>query len=81
MKFEVKIINDHKGIADTFNKHFISVAKNIITKNNRNVSGINNMEKATPSHYFLQCFKCTFPNFQLKQTSTREIKNIIKSKK
>jgi len=78
---QVKLINDQKEIADTFNKHFISVAENIITKNNHNDSGINNVEKATPIHYFLQCFKCTFPNFQLKQSSTREIKNIIKSKK
>jgi hypothetical protein len=81
LKFEGKLINDHKEIADIFNKHFISVAKNIITKNNCNDSSINNMENTMPIHYLLQCFKFTFPNCKLKLSSTREIKNIIKSLK
>jgi hypothetical protein len=37
LKFEGKLTKDEKEIADTFNKPFISVAKNIITKNNHNV--------------------------------------------
>lgn len=81
LKFESKLTNDHKEIADAFNKQFLSVTKNIITKNNHNDSSINNVENTTPIHYLLQCLKCTFPNFKRKVSSTREIKNIIKSLK
>jgi len=52
LKFEGKLTNDHKEIADTFNKHFISVAGNIITKNNHNDSSINNMDNFFSFIYF-----------------------------
>jgi hypothetical protein len=81
LKFEGKLTNNQKEIADTLNKHFMSVAENIITENSHNDSSINNMENTTPINYLLQCFKCTFPNFKLKLSSTGEIKNIIKSLK
>jgi hypothetical protein len=42
LKFEGKLVNDHKEIADTFHNHFISVEENIVTKNNHNESSINN---------------------------------------
>jgi hypothetical protein len=64
LKFEGKIVNDYKEITDILNKHFISVAENIVTKNNHNDSSINIMYKTTPIHYLLQSFKCTFPNFK-----------------
>jgi hypothetical protein len=81
LKFEGKLVNDHKEIADTFNNHFISVAENIVTKNNHNDSSTNNTNNTTPIHYLLQSFKSTFPNFSFRLLSTKEIKNIIKSLK
>jgi hypothetical protein len=81
LKFEGKLVNDHKEIADTFNNHFTSVAENIVTKNNHNDSSINNTDNTTPVHYLLHSFKCTFPNFSFRLLSTKEIKNITKSLK
>jgi len=74
LKFEGKLVNDHKEIAGIFKKHFISVAENIVTKNNHNDSSINNMDNTTLIHYLLQSFK-------FKLLSTRKIKTIIKSLK
>jgi len=66
LKFEGKLVNDHKEIADIFNKHFMSVAENIVTKNDHNDSSINYRDNTMPIHYLLQSFKCTFPNFKFK---------------
>jgi hypothetical protein len=41
-----------------FNKHFLSIAENINTKNRYNDPSINNM----PIHYLLKSFKTPFPN-------------------
>ena len=81
LKFEDKLTNDHKNIVYAFNQHFISVAENITKKKNHNDCSIKNMENTTPIHHLLQCFKCTFPNFKLKLSSSWEVKNIIKSLK
>ena len=68
-------------MADTFNKHFLSVAESINTKNNQNGSSINNMDNTMPIHYLLQSFKSPFPDTELKLLLTREVQNIIKSLK
>ena len=81
LKFVGKLVNNHKELVDILNIHFISVAENIVTKNNHNDSSINYMDNTMSIHYLLQSFKCTFPNFKLKLLSTREIKYIIKSLK
>jgi len=64
LKFEGKLTNDHKETADTFNKFFISVAKNIITKNNHNDSGINDMEKKKLHPFTICCNALSVP-FQI----------------
>jgi hypothetical protein len=56
LNFEGKLISDHNEIIETFNKHFVSVAENIITKNNHNDSSRNNMDNTAPIHYLLQSF-------------------------
>jgi hypothetical protein len=81
LEFEGKLLSDSKVIADTFNKHFISVAENIVTKNSHNDSNTNYTYNITPIHYLLQSFKFTFPNFSFRLLLTTEIKNIIKSLK
>jgi len=53
MKFEDKLVNDPKDIANIFNKHFISVSENTVTKNNHNDSSINNMDNTTLIHCLL----------------------------
>jgi len=76
-----KMIKNYKDIPETLNKHFISVAKNIVKENNQNDPNIKNRHKTSPIHYLSQSFKCTFPDFKFKLLSTREISNIIKSLK
>ena len=78
---DCKLTSNHQEMADTFNKHFLSVAESINTKNNHNDSSINNMNNTTPIYYLLQYFKSPFPNTELKLLSTREDENIIKSLK
>ena len=77
---EGKMINNYKDIAETLNKHFISVAKNIVKENNQNDPNINR-HKISPIHYLSQSFKCTYPDFKFKLLSMREISNIIMSLK
>jgi hypothetical protein len=74
-----KLVNNYKKTADILNKHFTSVVETIAVNNNLNTSSTNNMYKTMPTHYLLQSFKCTFPNFKFKSLSTKDIRNIIKS--
>jgi len=76
-----KLTSNHPEIVDTFNKHFLSVAESINTKDNHNESNINKMDITMPVHYLLQPFKSSFPNIELKLLSIRLVKNIIKSLK
>ena len=54
LKFEGKLVNDHKELADIFNINFISVTENIVTKNNHNDSSINYMDNTVSIHYLLK---------------------------
>jgi hypothetical protein len=74
-----KLVNNYKKIADIFNKHFMSIAETIAANNNLNTSSTNNRYITTPTHYLLQSFNHTFPNFKLMPLSTKDIRNIIKS--
>ena len=66
-------------MANEFNKYFSTIAKSIITKQNKLRSYT--VDNTTPLHYLTQSFKNPFPNINLKSVSTKEIKNIIKSLK
>jgi len=68
-----KLTSNHQETADTFNKHFLSVAERINIKNNQNDSSINNMDNTMPIHYLLQPFKNPLPNTELKLLLTREV--------
>jgi hypothetical protein len=57
----------------------MSIAETIAANNNLNTSSINNSYITTPTHYLLQLFNCTFPNFKLIPLTTKDIRNIIKS--
>jgi len=73
------LINDGQKMANEFSEYFSSIARNITTKLNKHSP--DKSDNMTPSHYLLQSFQNSFPNFTLKIVSTNEIKNIIKSLK
>ena len=68
LKVGDKLENDYKKIAETFNIHFTLITDTIAAKNNPNTCNTN---KTTPTHYLLQSFSCTFPNFKLMPLSTK----------
>jgi len=74
-----KLVNDYTKIAEIFNQHFTSIAKANTANNNHNTSSASNRYIITPTHFLLQSFNCTFPNFKLMRLSTKDIRNIIKS--
>jgi hypothetical protein len=51
---------NHQETVDIFNKHFLSAAESINTKNNHIDYRINNMDNTTPILYLLQSFKSRF---------------------
>jgi hypothetical protein len=79
LNFEGNTIKNRQEIVNTFNKYFLSIAKNVnpILTNHSNQYP----DDTTPIHYLLQAFKSPFPNFHLKHISTKEMENIIKSLK
>ena len=81
LNIDSRLTSNHHDIADTFNKHLLSVAESINTQNNQNDSSINNTDHTTPIHYLLQSYKSLFPNNELNLLSTRYVKNIIQSLK
>jgi hypothetical protein len=81
LKFEGKIVNDYKETADTLNKHFISVAENIVTKNNHNDSSINSMYKTTPIHYLLQSLSVPFQTLNLSYYQLGKLRILLKPSK
>jgi hypothetical protein len=64
LNIDGKLTSNHQEIADTFNKHFLSVPESINIKNNH-ASSINNMDNTMPILYLLQSFKSPFPNNEL----------------
>ena len=74
LNIDGKLTSNHQETVDTFNKHFLSVAESINTKNNHNDSSINNMDNTMPILCLLQSFKSPFPNNEL-LLSTRYDKN------
>jgi len=63
-------------MANEFNKYFLTVPKNINTKQNK--SSPYHVDNITPLHYLTQSFKNPFPNINLKTVSNKEKKNKIK---
>jgi hypothetical protein len=78
-KFQIgdKLVNDYTKIAEIFNQQFTSIAKANAANNNHNTSSASNRYIITPTHYLLQSFNCTFPNFKLMPLLTKDIRNII----
>ena len=66
-------------MANGLNEHFSSIARNITTKLNKHSS--DKLHNKTPTHYLLQFFQTSFPNFTLQTVSTNEITNTIRSLK
>ena len=58
-----KLNINHKDIAGTFNKQFISVAENLKKKTNN--SSINNSDNTTPIHYFYNLLRVPFQTLNL----------------
>jgi Notch-like protein len=72
-------VTKHQEIAYELNKYFLSIARNINTK--QNDLNFYKLDNTTPLHYLLQSFKTHFPNINLKFISSKEVENIIKSLK
>jgi len=79
LQFGDKLIDDYTKIAEIFNQHFTSIPKANAANTNYKTSSANNRYITTPTHYLLQSFNRTFPNFKLMPLSTKDIRNIIKS--
>jgi hypothetical protein len=77
LKIGDTLVNDYNKIAETFNKHFTSIAETIATNSNLNTCSSNN--KTTPYQYLLQSSNYTFPKLNLMPLSTKDIRNIIQS--
>jgi hypothetical protein len=65
-------------IAETYNKHFVSVAQNIHVNNN-NFNALSNHEN--PVSYLSRAFTQPFPTTNFKCVSFKETENIAKSLK
>ena len=77
LNIDGNLISNHQEIGNAFNKYFLSIAKNINTKQSQHSS--HNLDNTTPLHYLLQSFKNPSPNITLKSLLTKEAENIIKS--
>ena len=74
-----KSTNNFQNISNSFNNHFLSIADTIIANITNNSKF--NESNLNPLEYLLQIFNNPFPNIGYSFTSTKEIKNIIKSLK
>jgi hypothetical protein len=76
-----KSTNNFQNISNSFNNHFLSIADTIIDNITNNSKF--NESNLIPLEYLLQMFNNPFPNIRYTGsfTSTKEIKNIIKSLK
>jgi hypothetical protein len=79
LNIDGNLINNQQIISNTFNDHFLTMADRINNKMSNNLNfGKHNKY---PMEYLLQICKNPFPNIKCNYTSTKEIKNIIKSLK
>jgi hypothetical protein len=71
-------INNYQNFPEAFNKYFLSITGNIIRDIRRNNKQGYNINK-NPNYYLLNLFHKPFPGIKFKNTSTKEIENIINS--
>jgi len=84
MEIEGKLTTHRQTIAEKFNNYYnnyyISVADNIINKN-QTKNAIDNSNKKDPLSYLYSAFQQSFASIKLKNTTTGEIEKIIKKLK
>ena len=72
------VFSNGQGIAETFNKYFVTVAQNIhVNNHNINVSSI----LENPISQLSRAFNQQFPTINFKYVSSKEIEDITKSLK
>ena len=80
MEIEGKLTTHRQTIAEKFNNYYnnyyISVADNIINKN-QTKNAIDNSNKKDPLSYLYSSFQQSFTSIKLKNTTTGEIEKII----
>jgi hypothetical protein len=78
LNIDGKSTNSPQAIASAFNEYFLSLVEKIYLNNNNNN---NNNIIINPIYYLSHAFNISYPNINLKFTTTKEIENIIKSLK
>jgi hypothetical protein len=75
LNIDGKATNSPQAIASAFNEYFLSLVEKIYfnNNNNNNNDNINN----NPIYYLSHAFNISYPNINLKFTTTKEIENII----
>jgi Notch-like protein len=80
LNVEGTIICDNQATADAFNKYFLSITDNIVS--DRNMISINTgKNNNNPVNYLFQAYKHPFPKNKINYSTTKKIKEIIKSLK
>jgi len=79
LQFDDELLDDYTKIAEIFNQHFTSTAKVNLVNTNYKISSANYRYTPTPIYYLLQSFNRMFCNFKLLPSSTKDMRNIIKS--
>jgi hypothetical protein len=78
MEMDGKITTHYQTTAEKFNNHYISVADNI-TNNNPINKTIDDLNKINLLNYLYFAFKQSFTNITIKNTTTYEIKKLLKN--
>jgi len=70
-------INNNQNSPAAFNKYFLSITENILQEVRCTNKQGHNINKKNPNYYLLNLFHKPFPSIKFKNTSPKEIENII----
>ena len=72
------LVNNGHQIAEALNKHFVSIAQEMVKTS---LKGNNTPNNANPLHYLIQLRNHPLPPLNIKYASTSEVENTVRSLK
>jgi hypothetical protein len=73
LNIDEKSTNNPQAIVSAFNEYVPSLVKKIYLNNNNNGNNKNNNNNNNPIHYLSHAFHSSFPNINVKFTTSKEI--------
>jgi hypothetical protein len=81
LKVEGNKITDQQTIVENFNEYFVAITENVKRQSKNNLINDDNDNMESHTHFMGQAYNKPYPSMECKYTTTKEIKQIIKSLK